>query len=89
MRKHTLFALLDMKKPDNGGRKQRHLSIEVAKWLRVRNALIPQVVSGQISDTAKWQMKECFRELDEDGSGTVTGEELKSALRAIDYGDPE
>jgi len=89
-RHHTVFALLARKDQGDGPAKKRRLPIEVTRWLNARHASVhAKVVSGELSDSTKVSMKECFRALDDDNSGQVTKEELANALRSIDYGDGE
>ena len=98
LKQHAMLALNERREDlieDNNGRfghvevKPQPVSYDIAQWLRSHNKqhtakVATNFVAGELSDTALQQMKECFKELDQDRSGAISVEELMEAIREVD-----
>lgn len=83
---HTMLAVKDPRPPDPAA-KTFDIEFNVGKWLQARKLYVPptsNLVSGQLSDSAKQQTRECFKELDQDQSGSISTAELLTVLNHID-----
>ena len=89
LKQHTILAIKEPR-PIETMHKGRRVPFDISQWLRshnkLRGASTTNMAKG-ISDSALQQLRECFNELDDDNSGTVSHEELLEAIREIDTGE--
>ena len=87
LKQHAMLAITESR--DEGSTSTVYpVSFDVAQWMRLHNKhLHSNLVTGSISDASKQQMKEVFRELDSDRSGSISVKELLAAIQEIDGAD--
>jgi class 3 adenylate cyclase len=84
--KHHAMLAIKESRPVEKMSQAPTLTFAVAKWLRSHNKHTgtTTLAHGQLSDSAIQQLRECFQELDDDGSGDISITELLDAVRAVD-----
>ena len=89
LKQHTILAIKEPR-PIETMHKGSTVPFDISQWLRshnkLRGASTTNMAKG-ISDSALQQLRECFKELDDDNSGTVSHEELLEAIREVDTGE--
>ena len=92
MKKHHMLAL---KEPRNDQLPDDlvapPISYDVARWLKLHNKHVAKasIVEGTLSDSAIYQMRECFTALDKDQSGEISIHELLEAIKEVDSAEPD
>ena len=91
LKQHAMLALQkpkeDLQQQGGGEVHGATLPYDIAQWMRLHNkhsGKVPAVSTGDMSDIARQQMRECFMELDEDGSGCISIHELLNAIQEVD-----
>ena len=91
LKQHPVIAIAEPRQGEEIDKQQQqptNVSWDIAQWLRSHNKhLTSNLVMGTISDTAKHQMREVFKELDSDKSGMISVGELLGAIKEVDIAD--
>ena len=86
MKQHSMLAVREPREDTMETGTAPSVSYDVARWLRIHNMHTAKasVVQGELSDAAQYQMWDCFKQLDEDSSGSISINELLEAIKEVD-----